>query len=338
MNKTAIRLASVLSFGLLALILTLYASGCCRKDDATHGNSKNSEFAMNVLVSAVPFFDDTRATWAAAGEYNGVKTIYGGPLDTDAQKQIEEIDTLINKGVNGLVVAPTDSAALAPVINRAVEKGIPVVTYLNDVPNSKRLAYVTSEREEASLKIGRSVFVPGAASYKAIIIYAQAGNLEQEGRRRGFEMLKKEYPQLEVVAIISDKFDAAQATEQMRPLLTKFREVTHIFGCGSRSAVGAVAALKELNYNPGQVTVTGWDYDEDTLNLIGDGWVQVTAAQNTSYMTQVAFNILQAKVGGYLYPKNHPFEENGLRALPETIVIPVELVTKGNRAGYYTKK
>jgi ribose transport system substrate-binding protein len=267
-----------------------------------------------------------------------VNTLYGGPIDTDAQKQIQEIEALLSKGIDGLVVAPCDSAALAPVINKAVDKGIMVVTYLNDVPASKRIAYVTSELEDASLKVGRHVILQTNSPAKAIIVYAEPSNLEQQGRRRGFEMLTNEFRNLQIVAVVSDKFDAAVATEQMRPLLAKYPDVAYVFGCGSRSAVGTVAALQEMNFKPGQVTVTGWDYDEDELNLIKQGWVKVAAAQNTSYMTQIAFNILEANVGGYLYPINHPFKEHGVRALPEKIVVPVALVTQSNLEGYMPRK
>ncbi len=294
-------------------------------------------FAMNVLVSTVPFFDDTRATWAATGKYNNVNTLYGGPVDTDAQKQIQEIDALLSKGIDGLVVAPCDSAALAPIINKAVDKGVMVVTYLNDVPSSKRTTYVTSEWEDASLKVGRYAIQQTNSPAKAIIVYAEPSNLEQQGRRRGFEMLTNEFPNLQIVAVVSDKFDAAVATEQIRPLLAKYPDVGYVFGCGSRSAVGAVSALKEMNFKPGQVIVTGWDYDEDELKLIEQGWVKATAAQNTSWMTQIVFNILEANSAGYLYPINHPFKENSVRALPEKIVVPVELVTASNVRGYYPR-
>jgi len=294
-------------------------------------------YAMNVLVSTVPFFSDSRATWAAVGEAHGTVTKFGGPVDTDAQKQIQEIESLIAQGVNGLVVAPTDSAALAPVINKAADRGIPVVTYLNDVPGSKRIAYVTSQWEEASLRVGAAVLKKGDGPKKAIIVYAEPGNLEQQGRRRGFEQLKADYPGLEIVAVVADKFDAAIATEQIRPLIAKYPDLAYIFGCGSRSAVGAVAALKEAGFKPGQITVTAWDYDEDTLRLIENGWVAVSAAQNTSYMTQLAYSIIEAASNDYLYPKNHPFKEHNVRALPEKLVIPVELVTKVNAAAYYPR-
>jgi ribose transport system substrate-binding protein len=322
----------------ILLVLSLAIPGC--KQGANSGSTANEAqktFAMNVLVSGVPFFKDTQSTWSAMGKGLNVKTIYGGPLDTDAQKQTSQIEALIAQGIDGLVVAPTDSTALAPVINKAVDSGIPVVTYLNDVPNSKRLVSITAEREDASLRVGRSVITTTSAPIKAIVMYAQAGNEEQEGRKRGFEMLTKEFKNLKIVAVVSDKFDETVGAEQLRPLLAKYPDVNFIFGCGSRSAVGAVSALKEMHYQPGQVTVTGWDYDEDVLKLIDNGWVKVSAAQNTPYMTQLAFNILKAYTGGWLYPLDRQFKENNARPVPEKIVVPVELVTQSNSKAYYLR-
>lgn len=326
----------------VASILALFATGCGRTEESAAPAGQPAQpiktFAMNVLVSGVPFFNDTQDTWRAMGAGLNVKTIYGGPLDTDAQKQIQQIEAMIAQRVDGLVIAPTDSAALAPVINRAVDAGIPVVTYLNDVPQSKRLVSITAEREEGGLRVGRSVVGQSAGPAKGIIMFSQVGNEEQEGRRRGFEMLAREVKTLQIVATVSDKFDETVGATQLRPLLAKYPDVNYIFGCGSRSAVGAVSALKELHYKPGQVTVTGWDYDEDVLDLISQGWVKVTAAQNTPYMTQLAFNVLKARVGGWLYPINRLFEENAVRPVPEKIVVPIDLVTAANSKGYYPRK
>jgi ribose transport system substrate-binding protein len=290
---------------------------------------------MNVVVSGVPFWTDTRAAWTAIDEGRpDVRTVYGGPTDTDAQKQIDEIEALISQKVSGIVVAPADSAALVPVIDRAVTQGIPVVTYLVDAPKSKRIAYIASELEDASLKVGKQVLQQTGGRSKAIIVYAEAGNEEQEARRRGFEMLTKQFPNLEIVGVIADKYSESVGAEQIRPLLTKHPDIQYIFGCNSRSAVGAVSALRELGFERGKVTVTGWDTDQDVLSLIAEGWVKASVAQNSTFMTQLSFSILEAQSGGWLYPKNRRFEENGVRPLPEKIIVPVQLVTQDNVRGY----
>lgn len=324
-----------LSMLILPLVLVILSAGCGRDEQSTQSHQKPTKvFAMNVLVSGVPFWNDTRATWSAIGEGLNVKTVYGGPLDTDGQKQIDQIESLITQKVDGIVVYPTDSAALVPEINRAVDKGIPVITYLNDAPNSKRLAYVTSELEDASLKVGKYAMGEATGPAKAIIMYAEPGNEEQEARRRGFEMLAKQNPNLKIVEIVVDKFDESIGTEHLRPLLAKHPDLKYIFGCNSRSAVAATSALKELKFKPGQVTVTGWDADQDVLNLISQGWVKATVYQNSAFMTQVAFNILEARAGGWMYPKNRQFQENGVKSVPDKIVIPVQLVTGSNVSGY----
>src|ERR1044071_6200325 len=115
------RRSSIIS--LAVILTTLFGTGCGRIEEPTKVSQQSPKtFAMNVLVSGVPFFNDTQATWRAMGKGLNVKTVYGGPLDTDAQKQIAQIESLIAQKVDGLVVAPTDSAALAPVINKAVDR------------------------------------------------------------------------------------------------------------------------------------------------------------------------------------------------------------------------
>lgn len=329
------RTFAVLAATILASTLSL--TGCGREESRTGRPAPQvveKTFAMNVLVSGVPFWNDTKAVWTSAGEKNGVNTVFGGPLDTDGQKQIQELDALIARKVDGLIIYPTDSAALIPQINKAVEAGIPVITYLNDAPGSKRLTYITSELEEASIRVAQTTLPPSEKPVEAIIMYAQAGNEEQEARRRGFERLAQQTPNVKIVATIEDKFDEAVGAEQLRPLLAKFPNVTHIFGTNSRSAVGAATVLRELRYTPGQISVTGWDADADVLALIDQGWVKASVYQNSAFMTQIAFNILKARAGGWLYPANREFEQNGVSVVPDKIVVPVQIITKENVRGY----
>jgi ribose transport system substrate-binding protein len=335
--KTIGRFATVLS---LSIVLAVLLSGCGREEPqapAKVPEAPEKTFALTVLVSGVPFWNDTKATWAAVGKGEHVVTSYGGPTDTDGAKQIQEIDALIAKKVDGIVVYPTDSMALVPEINKAVDAGIPVVTYLNDAPGSKRLTYVTSELEDASLKVGNEAVVDAKMPEEAIIMYSEPGNQEQEARKHGFELLVAKHPNLKIVAVVVDKFDETIGAQSLAPLLAKYPNVKYVFGCNSRSAVGAVTALKQAQIPAGKVTVTAWDADADILDLISKGWIKASVYQNSAYMTQLAFNILEAQVGGWMYPGNRRFEENSIRAVPEKIVVPVQLITQANVRGYYPR-
>jgi ABC-type sugar transport system substrate-binding protein len=86
------------------------------------------------------------------------------------------------------------------------------------------------------------------------------------------------------------------------------------------------------------VRVSGWDTDQDVLDLIKDGWVQGSVAQQSTFMTEMMFGILEANRLGYLYPTQRLYKEHGVRPLPDSILVPINLVTPQNVAGFYPKK
>lgn len=292
-------------------------------------------FAMSVVVSGVPFWTETRKTWAKlANSQPNTETLFGGPTNTDAQRHAEELDFLLAKSMDGLVIAPPDSKSLTFKVNDFVSKGTPVITYLVDLPESKRLTYITSELDSAGEKIGTFVAEQVSERGNAIILYAQAGNDEQEARARGIRTAINRFPNMRVLTSIEDKYDESVAAEQLKPLLTQHKDVTAILGCNSRSAIGAVIALKELGYKPGEIIISGWDFDNELVGSIEEGWVQASIAQNTEFMTYLAFEILSSYVDGTLQPNNDKRVFGKRNIIPNQIIVPVTLITKENCSDY----
>jgi ribose transport system substrate-binding protein len=282
-------------------------------------------YAMNVVVSGVPFWIETKATWAKLGNsWPKSKMTFGGPLNTDPQRQIEEIDALIAQKVDGIVIAPADSKSLAASIDRAVEAGIPVVTYLVDSPESKRLTYIASDQEADGSRIADFVAKRLGGKGSIVISYAQAGNAEQEGRLGGFRRAIANYPSIKILQVVEDKYDETVGSESLKPILAQHGDLSAIVGLDSRAAAGAVIAIREAGIKPGQVLVTGWDYDNDLIKLIEAGWVQASVAQRSEFMTLLAFSVIRdANLVG-------SGDKSGHRIIPTTITIPTDLVTKEN--------
>ena len=263
---------------------------------------------------------------------------YGGPQNDDTQKQINEIEALIAQNVAGLVIAPTDSKALAPIINNAVDSGIPVITYLVDSPDSKRVVYITSTLEEASKRVGEYAIKNNQPKGKVIITLGTAGSEEQERRADGFRQVVKKYTDMKIVDVVEDKFDAETGANNIKAVIAREGRVNYIFGCNSRSAAAAKLALEELGYKPGEVVITAWDHDDDVLTLIEQGWVFTSAAQQTSFMTLLAFNILHAYANDYIYPPTLNLKKYDISPIPDKIEVPVILITKDNAKAYFKKR
>lgn len=312
-------------------------------------------YALNVAFSGAPAFGEARDTWRRIGASTaGVETIYGGPLTGDANKQIEELEMLVEQNVSGIVVYPSDPAALAPTIDKAVAKGIPVVTLFSDVSNSKRLTCVQEPEVESGRKIATKVFEDFKARLQqpcgVLISYARPSMENQVNRRAGIEQVIKEWNAkngadiIKIVDTVSDEIDDAKGAEAIRAAFTKHGKdkIQFIFGCDSRSAIAAVSVLKELKLPPKKVVVTGWDSDADVLDLIAakpdrsddSEWVHATVILYVSAMTQTAFGLLESYNLGYMYPESLRLREFSVPPVPSSILVPVNAVDKHNVGAY----
>src|SRR5690606_38760104 len=89
-----------------------------------------------------PFFSDVESGAAAAAEELGVELQFVGPAVHDIAQQIAVLESVIESGVDAIAVSPIDAASVTPVIRRAIDAGIPVITFDSDaLPESGRIAY-----------------------------------------------------------------------------------------------------------------------------------------------------------------------------------------------------
>lgn len=323
--------------GLLAVLLVSCNGSNTAEGDSSTDALEVDQYAMNVVVSGVPFWEDSKRIWSAIDiSEPDVELSFGGPLDTNAQEQIEQLQALKAGDIDGLVIAPADSSALNTTIDELVASGVPVVTFLVDAPESDRLAYVTSELAESSARIADAVLDDDPRGQKAIIIFAESGNEEQETRAQGFRDFLAAQG-VEIVGEVTDGYDEAKSAEDIKAILTREPGVRYIFGSHSRAAVGAVTAVREQGIEIGAVKITGWDTDADVIDLIIEGWVEATAAQNSAFMVQTAFQILEAHTGNFVYPDNRSYENSGIEVIPEVITVPVTIVTDRNAPGFRPK-
>jgi len=304
-------------------------------------------YAMNVAVCDMAFWREPRHTWQRIGSVTpGLETLFGGPRDDDASKQIEELELLISQDVSGIVVFSSDPKAIAPTINKAVEKGIPVVTAFADVPESKRLAHVGTNQTELAEAIARRVLNDHSTKVRPDAhVLVCVGKRDADDQKKRSEGISRVIDgQMKLLDPIQDEFKASTAESAVLDAFREHSNIGFIFGCNSQSAIGAVRALKKIGKNPGEVIVTGWDSEEMVMREIkavemGKGWIHATAVLYSSYMVQACFSILEAENFGYLYPDTLLTRELRLPGVPATLQIPMkDVVTPKNVDEYLGKK
>jgi len=187
--------------------------------------AKKYRFAVMPKSLNLPvFFYAKTGAERAAKELGNVEVIWRAPEDADPLKQKEILESFITQGVDGIAISCTSADLLNEPINRAIEAGIPVVTWDSDAPRSKRIAFWGVD-DFASGKImgdeaGR---ITGGKGKLAIITSLGAENLAR--RLDGVKESLKKYPDLKVVETYDVKEDATRSAEIIATAMRRYPDL-----------------------------------------------------------------------------------------------------------------
>lgn len=218
-------------------------------------------------------------------------------------KQIADIDSFVNQGVDAIVVIPIDFPTLSNALNRADAAGIPL--FANDAvsdPNvtAEQLAPFTAQVQTGRHKAGQDVaaFINertgGQGKVGAIGIAAPVAQIEYFVGE--FTTSLQQYPGLEFVGEKGNQSDDAAGG---RPLadafITEHPDIAAIFSYNDPSAVGvstaAVAAGKR-----DQITITGFNAQQDGLDAVKSGAIDATWDYSAPDQGQLFGKLIVAKV------------------------------------------
>jgi ABC-type sugar transport system substrate-binding protein len=284
-------------------------------------------YVMNVAISHMAFWREPKNTWEKIGSViPGLEMMFGGPTNDDVSKQIEELEMLISQDVSGIVVYSNDAKAIAPTINRAVDRGIPVITAFADVPDSKRLVHIGTDQARLGGAIARRVMKDFRDRFKerprALVVIGRDTSQDQIERLNGIQEAINGRIDL-VAPYVEDRFNSIAAETAILDAFDRYGNIDIIFGCNSQSALGAVEALKKLQKQPGEVVVTACDTENDVMREIGN-WIHATSVLYSCYTVQLCFAMLEAANFGYLYSDTLNTQELRLPSVPKTLEIPIK--------------
>lgn len=123
------------------------------------GLAKDMVFALVPKAMNNPFFDLARdGCMKAQEEINGVECLYIGPGEHTEQEQIQIVQDLITKKVDGIAVAPSNAPAMAKALKRAKAAGIPVITWDSDLlakDKALRASYVGTKNYDIGVNLAK---------------------------------------------------------------------------------------------------------------------------------------------------------------------------------------
>ncbi|WP_204561852.1 D-xylose ABC transporter substrate-binding protein [Azospirillum palustre] len=228
----------------------------------------------------------------------------GKYLSADAQsspaKQLSDIESLISRGANALIILAQDSDAIRPAVEKAAAEGIPVVGYdrLIEIPSA---FYITFDNKEVGRLQARSVFAMKPKGNYAFIKGSSTDPNADFLFAGQMEVLKAAMDRGDVKNVgeaYTDKWLPAIAQQNMEQILTKTgNKVDAVVASNDGTAGGAVAALAAQGL-AGTVPVSGQDGDKAALNRIALGTQTVSVWKDARELGRRAAEIAMDLAGG----------------------------------------
>ena len=218
----------------------------------------------------------------AGGEMNVTTRWQGAQKETDTAAQIGIVENAINSKVDGIVLAPLDKAALAPIIRKAKDAKIPltIIDSAADVKPDEYISFVATDNKNggqvAAERLAKAVGEKGTVA----LIPVQPNSASTGDRETGFEeTIKAKYPGMKVVRTNYGMNDRANSLKVVEDALTAHPEIVGIFGPNEPAIIGALQATKNRNL-VGKIKLVGFDSTKQLEEALSKGDVDALVVQN----------------------------------------------------------
>lgn len=299
------------------LILTTLALALLAGCD--QGGEKQTTIAIVGKAAGGEYWVTVKQGAQAKADELKVKMLYlGTPTEIDIAGQIDLVEGLIQRKVDGIAISPTDSKALSPTVKKAVDAGIKVVTIDSDTTAKDRLCYIGTNNVAAGEVAGQEMLkLVGDKKAKIATITGVMGAQNLEERITGFK--KAVGDKVTLLNVQPDNGNKDKAMAIAENMITANPDVAGFF---ATTAIGgpSIAQALQASSKSGTIKVISFDTTPTLLKHLRAGTVQVLIAQQPGKMGELAVESLLKAIKG--------------EKLPPVIDTGVVAVTKENADQY----
>lgn len=267
---------STFILGLIILVLAFALIGC--KEQAA-----DDEIYIPVISKGFQhqFWQAVKLGAEQAAEEYGVTITFEGP-ETEAMvdKQVEMVQTALDKNPDAICLAALDANALIPQLEAAQAAGIPVIGFDSGVDSDIPLSTAATDNiAAAALAADKMAELIGGAGKVAVIVHDQTSRTGID-RRDGFvNRMAEAYPDIEIVDVQYGGGDHLKSTDLAKAILQANPDLKGFFGANEGSIIGVLNAVTEMGLE-GQVVVIGYDSGAQQQEAIRSGLEAGAITQN----------------------------------------------------------
>lgn len=227
---TSIIIATVTLFMACNKPVAHYTIGVSQCSEDIWRNKQNAEMKMETY-----FHDNVDLKFTVA-------------YDSD-KRQVQQIDSLVDSGIDLLVVAPNQVQTISPAIDRAYDKGIPIIVFERKTSSQKYTAFISADNYEMGKLMGEYIVSRLGGKGNVLEIMGLKGSSPAIERHKGFMDAISKASGIKVVGSLQGNWTESEAYEITRQWLSKNKNLSIdlVFGANDRSAMGARRAIQAFH-------------------------------------------------------------------------------------------
>lgn len=194
----------------------------------------------------------------------------------DPSKELGNVEDLLIKGIDVLLINPTDSDAVVSAVKAANRNKVPVVTLDRASNGGKVVTHIASDNVAGGELAGNFIVEKlNGKNNKVVELEGIPGTTAARDRGKGFN--KAAQNKLDIVAKQAADFDRTKGLNVMENILQAQSEVNAVFAHNDEMALGALKAIEASDKT--DIIIVGFDATEDAVKAVKEGKLAATVAQ-----------------------------------------------------------
>jgi ribose transport system substrate-binding protein len=258
--------------------------------------------APKKVVGVVPkganhiFWQTVHAGAIKAANEEDLRVEWNAPtLEIDSSRQIAIIESMVNRKLAGIALAPVDRKALVGVVERAAAAGIPVAIFDSDIDTDKRITYIATDNREGGRKAARLLGELLLGEGEVAVISFMPGSAATMEREEGFrDELSRHFQGIKVLQTAYGMADRAKARAATENIMAAHPNLRGLFADNESSSAGAVLALKARG--DAKVRMVAFDSNDQLVADLQDRYIDGLVIQKPFQMGYASVKAIGRKL------------------------------------------
>ncbi|CAM3646763.1 substrate-binding domain-containing protein [Cohnella lubricantis] len=263
-----------------ALALMLALGGCSRQVEIQQASGSQKQIVLIVKSKNGDYWNTLAMGAEAAAKEFGVKLTFDGPESEDEVRgQQELVRQYLAYGMDALILSANDYDQLAPYVDAASRKGVPVIGVDSEVNSDSVSSLIGIDNYEAGREAAGKMKELAGDRGRFIILTSYQGVRNVLQRERGIRDEWSGTPEMEVAETVYCGSDIETCSDRTREALSGSEPVDGLITLSAAASVGAAKEIQRQGLS-GEVKLVAFENSQEELEWLQEGVIQATLVQN----------------------------------------------------------